>query len=309
MHINKELLSTVGEAITGELKVTHENVQPWRDRIGPWRQSHGPEELFALKLAPELAKQAEAIGEYSHAAWFHLEKYLIGDHIYAFAEDHARLPGSRWAQETGLQIMRDAVNNATRISREHPDAQGMDEVVRRQGRWAGNILIKTNHYDEAIAALIPSIAAYQRLEPTGDDTEADRKILLERVNILELEGFLSEAEILMDQDVERERGVDRSLKTYAAFAKGGGLILKTADKNRWDIWAAGVALKSVKALLKTARLDSIDPRKREQLIRNVQEAYMSGKDTPGFSGRQGDAEEVWEKLRVQGFVTRSIISV
>ena len=105
----------------------------------------------------------------------------------------------------------------------------------RSGRFLGEVAVFEGRYDEAVRQFEKSVRLFEKMENWTD-----------RVNALELRGFLAEAMILSG---EPERGVAIARKAFLDYDKGDGALLRENDYYTWAVWKSGCVTKTWHALL------------------------------------------------------------
>lgn len=126
----------------------------------------------------------------------------------------------------------------------------------RSGRFVGEAAMLEGDYEEAISVLRRTVLQFE--------TDVNPE---QRVNALELRGFLSEAFI---RSGKAQKGIKTGIKTFEDFNKGLGLSLKKRDYYVWAVWKSGIVIKMWNAILDMGV--ELDESERKELLDELDEA-------------------------------------
>lgn len=216
-----------------EREITPENLAELRLHIASLREKKGKEKevLKDIRGVREGAKKIEAHGDVVDLYW---EEYLVGKHTAMEARDKEglwQLPMKVKGIAEGYSLMSSSANEAA----DYIEDYGVEKKRPRSGRFLGEVAMFERRYGKAIEHFRESVELFEEMEDWRD-----------RVNSLELRGFLAEAVIMSG---EAERGVGIARQTFLEYDKGDGEKLKEDDYYTWAVWKSGCVIKAWHALL------------------------------------------------------------
>jgi hypothetical protein len=222
------------ERTTGpEIKVTKENLQSIRGEIASLRERKGENDK-TLQMIRWARGGAEAIGAHEDVVDLYWEEYLIGKHIIMEARDQEglwSLPLKAKDIAKGFLMMR----NSALKAEDYIQANEVESKRARSGRFLGETSMLQRNYKDAVKHFRNSVEIFKRMENWRD-----------RVNGLEISGFLAEAMILSGRI---EEGIGIARKTFLSYDKGDWELLKKEDYYTWAVWKSGCVIKAWHALL------------------------------------------------------------
>jgi tetratricopeptide (TPR) repeat protein len=127
--------------------------------------------------------------------------------------------------------MRKSALKAEKYINEH----NVEEKRPRSGRFLGEVEMLSRRYGKAVRYFRKSVELFSNMEDWN-----------QRINALELSGFLAEALIL---NGKAQKGIDLAKRTFKAYDKGDGERLKENDYYTWAVWKSGCIIKVWHALL------------------------------------------------------------
>lgn len=235
-------------------EVTYENLPVLRLEVAEIREKKGMDREV-LEVARWVRKGAERIGAYEDVVNLYWEECLVGKHLIMAARDRNglwSLPLKAAGIADGYRLMRAGALSAE----EYINAHGVETCKPRAGRFLGEVASLERNYPKAVDYYQRSVELFRGMEDWG-----------QRVNSLELSGFLAEALILSG---ETQEGIEVAASTFTAYNEGDGAILKEKDYYTWAVWKSGCAVKVWHALL--ARGISLEGEQRTRLISMLAEA-------------------------------------
>ncbi len=281
---------------THEFLVTPTNIDEWRRRVGDWREKKGLEPLLLSQIIPPLIEQAKDKEMWGHVIGLFQEECLIGKHLlrYSGVAEKMHLPGSINLRRFAISTLQHGVDGASQILTDYGQIEGVEALTWRHGRFQADLLMANSNYLEAIAVLNKSISSYER----QDD-------VIEKINIIELNGFKSDALIRADKV---DLGMDLYEATYESYSEEYGILLESNDRNKWYSWRSGCVLKVARALLDSDNIDQLNPNQRNILISRIQTTYSEAlkAKADNFSLRADESIEIWSQLRKRGYVNGKI---
>jgi hypothetical protein len=230
-------------------KVTLENLFERRLQQASLREQKGKHK--------EALKEARAIREKLHEETVDMfwEEYLIGKHIIMEARDREglwNLPIKVKEIAEGFLLMRNSASRADKYIDEHD----VKEKRPRSGRFLGEVEMLSKRYGKAVKHFGRSVKLFNNMEDWS-----------QRVNALELSGFLAEALVLSGKTKD---GIETAKKTFVAYDEGDGAMLKGNDYYTWAVWKSGCATKAWHAIL--AKKPHLTKEEQETLNRMLDEA-------------------------------------
>ena len=230
-------------------EVTLENLFERRLQQASLREQKGKQK--------EALKEARAIREKLHEETVDMfwEEYLIGKHMIMEARDKEglwNLPLKAKGMAEGFLLMRNSASRADKYIDEHD----VEEKRPRSGRFLGEVEMLSKRYGKAVKHFGRSVKLFNNMENWS-----------QRVNALELSGFLAEALILSGKTQD---GIETAKKTFAAYDEGDGIILKGNDYYTWAVWKSGCATKVWHAIF--AKKPRLAKEEREELVQMLNEA-------------------------------------
>lgn len=216
-----------------EREITSENLPEIRLDVASLREQKGKEDetLEVIRWAREGAKKIEAHEDVVDLYW---EEYLVGKHMAMEARDKEglwKLPLKIKGLANGYILMRTSAKEAGKYIEEYD----VEAKRPRSGRFLGEVAMFERRYGKAIEHFKNSVELFEEMENWQ-----------ERVNALELKGFLAEATILSG---DAEKGVAISRHTFLEYDSDEGIKLKENDYYTWAVWKSGCAIKAWHALL------------------------------------------------------------
>lgn len=214
-------------------QITKENLPEIKMEVASLREQGGREDE-AVNMAKWAREGAERLGSREDVVDLYWEEYLVVKHIVMEARDKNglwELPLKMGGIAKGFILMRGAANKAEDYIQEH----NVTSKKARSGRFLGEIAMIQKDYPTAVKHFQNSVDLFNRKEDWRD-----------RVNALELSGFLAEAMILSG---EPERGIALARKTFLAYENEDGEKLKEDDYYTWAVWKSGCIVKAWHALL------------------------------------------------------------
>jgi hypothetical protein len=166
-----------------EKEITPETLPLLRKELAGLRETKG-EDKKALAMARWLRGGAERLEAHEDVVDLYWEEYLIGKHIVMEARDKEglwNLPRKAKGIAEGYLLMRGSAPKA----QDYIDKHGVEKKRPRSGRFLGEIAMFERRYGRAIENFRHSIKLFEKMDQWQD-----------RVNALELKGFLAEAMIL-----------------------------------------------------------------------------------------------------------------
>lgn len=229
-------------------EVTLENLSERKLRQASLREQKGKHK--------EALEEARAIRERLHEEIvdMHWEEYLIGKHMIMEARDKEglwNLPLKVKGIAEGFLLMRNSASRADKYIDEHD----VEEKRPRSGRFLGEVEMLSKRYGKAVKHFGRSVKLFNSMEDWS-----------QRVNALELSGFLAEALILSGKT---EDGIRIAKKTFVAYDEGDGATLKGVDYYTWAVWKSGCAIKVWHAIFAKTHLVGEE---RGELIRMLDDA-------------------------------------
>ncbi|MBU0572755.1 hypothetical protein KKH23_02540 [Patescibacteria group bacterium] len=204
-----------------EIKVTSENLPRIRKEIAEKREEFGAKAVINdIRLYREKMIEAEL---HEAAVDFFWEEYLYGKHLVMDERDIDKKGSERYDQ--GLEMMREMAKDAHQCITEH----NVEKKLTRSHRFMGEISQFDGDYDSAVRHFSLAISRFD-----------DEKDFSQRINGLELRGFLAEALVLTGAINE---AIDLAVNTFEYYDKGDGAALKGKDYDTWAIWKSGVPIK------------------------------------------------------------------
>jgi len=213
--------------------ITKENLPIWRQEIANLREIPR-KERETLNLIRPVLKGADRLGERKDVVELYWEKYLIGKHLAMAARDKSGLwdlPLKALGIGKGYLLMKDSAYKAEKYINKHQ----VENCRPRSGRFLGEIAIFEKRYDKAISHFQKSINLFNQIDDWS-----------QRVNSLEISGFLAESLILSGQT---EEGIDIIKNKFKAYNEGDGVKLKENDYYTWAVWKSGLLTKGWHAIL------------------------------------------------------------
>jgi hypothetical protein len=216
-----------------EKEVTPDNLVEIRRDIASLREQKGKDQeaLNAIRWAREGAKR---IGAHEDVVDLYWEEYLVGKHMVMEARDKEglwQLPPKAKGIAEGYLLMKKAANSAV----DYIDNNNVEGKKPRSGRFLGEIAMFERRYGKATDYFKESVELFKQMEDWRD-----------RVNALELKGFLAEAMIFSG---EAEKGVALTRKTFLEYDEVEAARLRDGDYYTWAVWKSGCVIKAWHALL------------------------------------------------------------
>lgn len=262
-------------------KVTLENLFERRLQQASLREQKGKYK--------EALKEVRAIREKLHEETVDMfwEEYLIGKHMIMEARDKKglwNLPLKTKGIAEGFLLMRNSASRADRYIDEHD----VEEKKPRSGRFLGEMEMLSKRYGKAVKYFGKSVKLFNNMEDWS-----------QRVNALELSGFLAEALVFSGKTQD---GIETAKQTFAAYDEGDGAILKGNDYYTWAVWKSGCATKVWHAIL--AKKSYLTEEEQGGLIQMLNEAdkilvIPEGDETWGdknFEIRKGGIEAIRREI-------------
>lgn len=217
--------------------MTLENLHERRLRQASLREQRGRQK--------EALAEVRAIRERLHEEVVDLywEEYLIGKHMIMEARNLRglwNLPLKVKGVAEGFLLMRRSAVEAQR----YIDKYKVEGKRPRSGRFLGEVEMLSRRYGKAAKLFRESVRLFNKMEDWS-----------QRVNALELSGFLAEALILGGKTQE---GIEIARKTFKAYDEGDGKKLRKNDYYTWAVWKSGCVIKVWHALLAKRPLLNIE---------------------------------------------------
>jgi tetratricopeptide (TPR) repeat protein len=264
-----------------EVKITLENLAERRRRQASLREQKGKQE--------KALEEARAIRERLHEEIVDLywEEYLIGKHMVMEVRDKQglwNLPLKVKGIAKGFFLMRKSALKAEKYINEH----NVEEKRPRSGRFLGEVEMFSKRYGKAVKHFRRSVELFNKQEDWS-----------QRINALELSGFLAEALIL---NGKTQKGIDLAKRTFKAYDEGDGERLKENDYYTWAVWKSGCIIKVWHALF--AKRPPLTREITQELIQMLDEAdkiliISEGEETWGdknFEMRKDEIEAIGKIL-------------
>lgn len=269
---------------TLEIEVRHIEIPAWRKALAAVREKPGMEEV-TISLARALRGMCESLGLHPDVVNLYWEEFLAGQHI--MMNELAKPEKGRLTQllDRGLDVMGRSAKDAHQYILDNP---GLEEQEKRSYRFLGRLYDYKQDYPLAIENYKKSIEMF--------DKEEDQMI---RVNALEIAGFLCFSLIMNGQIDE---GRDLAVKTFSDyFDSEAGRELKSTDYYTWAVWASGVPIRIIGALV---QVEAINPNQIEwanDWLKRAEEVliFPDGSETFGdknFEYRKNELQSVRERL-------------
>lgn len=252
----REPNTILGEVIGKKEKIKPEEIGQWRKEVAELREKKNPvaqyKALVTARRVKEVAKENQMFDQAVELCW---EEYLVGKHIYKGTELFAWMPGIEKLQQEGWKIMEQAVEESEELISEHSEDKYVKRVKPRMGRFAGEVEMLQGNYQAAIEKYEQSIKQYQQ-----------KSRMEQRINILELKGFLAEALIKAGGE-QQERGIKLGVETFNQYKDSPeGKWLKENDYYTWAVWRSGCAVKTSRGLLESGvEVTELDPQIQGEL--------------------------------------------
>jgi hypothetical protein len=146
-------------------------------------------------------------------------------------------------------------NSASRADK-YIDEHDVEEKRPRSGRFLGEVEMLSKRYGRAVKHFGKSVKLFNNMEEWS-----------QRVNALELSGFLAEALVFSGKTRD---GIETAKKTFVAYDEGDGATLKEVDYYTWAVWKSGCATKVWHAIL--AKSPHLSKEERGELVQMLNEA-------------------------------------
>jgi hypothetical protein len=213
--------------------------------------------ILAFGKAESNRSIAEQEGRHVDTVNYWWEQCLISKHIIMGSKSLEAQGGIKgqfggMGEKVGMKIMERAVAGSQSYLDTHPDFPGREGLVARMGRFRGDLEILKGNYEEGQRYLREGIALYEQM---NDHTE--------RFNILELSGFLAEAEVL---NGELKHGITREIETYKEYKKPEWEDLKAGDRHTWLVWKSGGVNKVLRAIFDKQIERQVEPSDQVELV-------------------------------------------
>jgi hypothetical protein len=215
------------------------------------------------------------------------EQYLIGKHMVMEAREKAgvvSLPKKVIEMSQGYLIMRSSATGA----QEYIEQNDVKAKQPRSGRFLGEVEMLVGYHTKAAEHFEKSISLFEQMDESSD-----------RVNALELSGFLVEALVLGGKVDE---GIKIATKTFADYDSGDGQSLKDRDYYTWAVWKSGCATKVWHALLqKGITLQGEDREKLVGMLLESEEILNPPPETKiwgSFDLRKDEVSSIKKKLKL-----------
>jgi hypothetical protein len=217
--------------------VTKESLPGLCKKIGGIREVKG-RESEVLDLINKVLPEATKLGEHERAVDLYWERYLVGKHLLMQARDDHDLSIPQKFDHAihGYSLMKKSVIDSQRYIKNN----NVDSKTPRMFRFLGDITmiegkVYPKLYQKAVGYFRKGVELFSKM----DDPK-------ERINNLELSGFLAEALILSGKTKE---GIDLAKKTFVAYDTGDGQFLKEMNEYQWTVWKSGCATKLCNPLI------------------------------------------------------------
>jgi tetratricopeptide (TPR) repeat protein len=276
-------MSTPETATLLEVKVTQESFHDWRLALASLREKKGMEEV-SLRLADGLIKAAVELGLHDDVLQLMGEKFLSYQHKVMNQDSLPESQRDIAARREAIEMM----SETARTIAKYVDENGLEGEKPRSYRNAGRASDYMGDYQTAIEYYKKAIAIY--------DPQENQMV---RSNRLEILGFLAFSQI-MSGDIKG--GVELAEQTFDRFNNSEeGLDRKEADYYTWAVWASGIPIRTVSALLLTKALPADKKMWAEEWLRKAEAmmAFPDGSDTWGdknFEYRKNELKKVREGL-------------
>jgi hypothetical protein len=214
-----------------ELQITPESLPVWRNKIASLREQPGKENE-TLNLIKKVKEKAKSFGEHEHVVNLYWEEYLVGKHMLMAVRDGSTsgpLEKAKFVAE-GLFLMKNSSSQAA----SYIDKHSVESLRPRSHRFLGEMDMLTKQPKKAVEHFKTGIELFKQMEEPA-----------QRVNALELSGFLAEALIFSGRINE---GITIAQETFDAYDEGDGVTLKERDYYTWAVWKSGCATKVWNAL-------------------------------------------------------------
>lgn len=210
------------------IEVTLENLPNLRAQIAAFREQPDRQEA-ALRNIREVREGAIVIGEHEHVVNLFWEEYLVGKHMLmaAISDDD---------KGKALDMMRTSAQAAAVYIHDN----SVDSMRPRSHRFLGEVAMRAGDTKGAVEHFRHGISLFEQMRDPA-----------QRVNALELSGFLAEALI---RDGQVDAGIDTAVRTFEAYDSGDGAELRERDYYTWAVWKSGAATKAWSAILGTGQM-------------------------------------------------------
>lgn len=229
-------INTPEASVKTEILVSKESFHDWRLALATLREKKGMEDVV-VHLGDALLESASLLGLHTDVVELYQENALSGQHM--MMNELARAGGSTETDmyKRGLEIMAEAVYKAHGYIQEH----NLNSMLPRSYRYLGRVEDYKGNYREAAEYYTQSIPLFEAVENP-----------LVRVNRLEIQGFLAFSLIKSGKIKE---GLDLAARTSSDFKESpDGIELRQADYYTWAVWASGIPIRTVEALIDTRAL-------------------------------------------------------
>jgi hypothetical protein len=257
------------------IEITSENLPRIREEIAKKREEFGAETVIGdIRFYREKMIEAEL---HEDAVDFFWEEYLYGKHLVMDERDVDRKGSERYNQ--GLGMMRKMAKEAHQYIVKH----NVKNKLTRSHRFVGEMSQFDGDLDSAVRHFSQAISRF--------DEEEDFD---QRINGLELRGFLAEALVLTGAIDE---AVDLTVNTFEFYDKGDGKILKEKDYDTWAIWKTGVPIKVWHGVFDSNASLSNEQRKALENMLDQADSVLAIKETwADFQRRKNEIVVIREKL-------------
>lgn len=268
-----------------EPQITSESLPLWREKVASTREIKG-KDTEALNMARKVRAEAMKLGEHEHVVNLYWEEYLIGKHLLMATRNEEMGAGDRLRlRAQGFLLMR----NTSKAAFVYIEKHNVENLRPRSHRFLGKMDMLTKRYGKAIEHFSTGVELFQKM----DDP-------VQRVNALELSGFLAEAMILSGFIPP---GIDLAVNTFSRYDEGDGAELRDRDYYTWAVWKSGCATKLWNAFIeKGVKLSGQTRRELTQMLDSANEClvFPDGASTWGdknFAIRKQEISSIKRRYR------------
>lgn len=265
----------MAERLITNIEVTPENTPRIRRKIAEKREEFGAEAIINdMRFYREKMIRAEL---HEDVVDFYWEEYLYGKHLVMDERDVGRKGSERYNQ--GVAMMRQMGEEAHQYIVEH----NVEEKLTRSHRFMGEISQFDGDFSSAVKHFSQAISLFD------EESSFDQ-----RINGIELRGFLAEALILTGSTDE---AIGLAVETFEFYDKGDGKLLREKDYDTWAIWKAGVPIKVWHGVFDSKTSLSNEQREiLESMLYQAKNILMTKETWADFQRRKNEIVAIKKKL-------------
>ena len=191
------------------------------------REEKGREEE-TLQLIKQVREGAIMLGEHEHVVNLYWEEHLIGQHMIMTERDKPEVQRNRERGAEGLRIMAEA----TIKGQNYIEANNVESLKPRSHRFLGRVADYKGEFEKSKRHYEKAVELFE-----------EEKDLLNRVNRLEIQGFLAYSQVMLE---DTNGGIELGRLTFVEFdVSPDGKKLKESDYFTWAVWKSGVAIRII----------------------------------------------------------------